>query len=185
MEKEKLGNKEIKKFIRLQDLEVYKLARELSKIGWAIYHNLTWQDKKVLGDQFIESTDSVGANIAEGYGRFHYMDKIKFYYNARASLSESNDHWVDLLNERDKVSKNNFQEYKAIAENLSKKINNFINSHYKAKEDQKLINLKTLIIFSFIISSFLISESVSAATIARPMHNSGLVGYLLVYGRGY
>lgn len=69
------GNK--KKYIVLQDLEVYKMARELSAIGWEIYDKLDWQDRKTMGDQFIRSTDSVGANIAEGYGRFHYLDKIR------------------------------------------------------------------------------------------------------------
>lgn len=36
-----------KKFILLKDLEVYKLARELSKMGWDIYKNLNWQIKKL------------------------------------------------------------------------------------------------------------------------------------------
>ena len=95
---------EKKKYILLKDLEVYQLARELSRIGWEIYNSLDWQTKKINGDQFIESTDSVGANIVEGYSRFHYLDKIKFYYNSRASLSECNDHWLELLNERKKVN---------------------------------------------------------------------------------
>ena len=55
-----------------------------------------------MGDQFIEAVDSVGANIAEGYGRFHYLDRIKFYYNSRASLIECNEHWIELLKERKK-----------------------------------------------------------------------------------
>jgi len=91
-----------RKYILLNDLEVYKLARELSKIGWEIYQNLNWQTKKIMGDQFIEAVDSVGANIAEGYGRFHYLDKIKFYYNSRSSLIECNEHWIELLKERKK-----------------------------------------------------------------------------------
>jgi four helix bundle protein len=68
-----------KKYIPLSDLEVYKLARELSKIAWEIYQDLDWQDKKTMGNQFLEATDSVGGNIAEGYGRHHYLDQIKFY----------------------------------------------------------------------------------------------------------
>jgi four helix bundle protein len=76
----------MKKYIPLRDLEVYKLARELSKIGWEIYDSLDWQTKKIMGDQFIEAPASAAANIAEGYGRHHYLDKIKFFYNARASL---------------------------------------------------------------------------------------------------
>ena len=68
-----------KKYIVLKDLEVYRLARELSAMGWKIYDKLDWQDKKTMGDQFIQSTDSVGANIAEGYGRFHYLDKTRYF----------------------------------------------------------------------------------------------------------
>ncbi len=57
-----------KKYIHLKDLEVYKLSRELSKIGWEIYKNMDWRTKKV---ELITSLDSIGANIAEGYSRYH------------------------------------------------------------------------------------------------------------------
>ena len=69
---------EIKKFIVLQDLEVYQLARKLSAHGWTIYSAMDWDTKRVVGHQFISSTDSVGVNITEGYFRFRYLDKIKF-----------------------------------------------------------------------------------------------------------
>jgi len=127
-----------KKYILLKDLEVYRLARELSKIGWEIYNSLDWQTKKINGDQFIEATDSVGANIAEGYSRFHYLDKIKFYYNSRASLSECNDHWLELLNERKKVNNEDCKKFKTIAEKLSIKLQNFITSTYKQKNNKFL-----------------------------------------------
>jgi len=86
-----------KDYILLKDLEVYRLARELSQTSWKVYESLNWQDKKIMGGQFIEAIDSVGANIAEGYGRYHYLDKIKFYYNSRASLLEACQHWLELL----------------------------------------------------------------------------------------
>lgn len=60
---------------------------------------MNYENKKIIGSQFIRAIDSVGANIAEGYGRYHYLDRIKFYYNSRASLFESK-HWVLLLKER-------------------------------------------------------------------------------------
>lgn len=125
---------EIKKqYITLEDLEVYKLAQELSGIGWEIYSVFDWQTKKITGDQFIESTDSVGANIAEGYGRFHYLDKIKFYYNARASLMECNNHWIEILRKRDKLNQAKYEKFKEVAQKLSIKLNNFISSTYKSK----------------------------------------------------
>jgi len=127
---------EKKKYILLKDLEVYQLARELSRIGWEIYNSLDWQTKKINGDQFIESTDSVGANIVEGYSRFHYLDKIKFYYNSRASLSECNDHWLELLNERKKVDSQNYEKFQTTSKRLSIKLQNFITSIYKSKDSK-------------------------------------------------
>ncbi len=123
-------------YIKLNNLEVYKLARELSELGWKIYQELNWKDKKIMGDQFIESTDSIGANLAEGYGRYHYLDQIKFYYNGRGSFNECYCHWLSLLWEREKVSEENYKNFKEIAEKFSIKLNNFITSVYKNKKNQ-------------------------------------------------
>lgn len=127
----------MKNYIPLEKLEVYKLARQLSDVVWPFYDRLAWKDKKIMGDQFIESIDSVGANIAEGYRRFHYLDKIKFYYNSRASLSESCDHWLELLYQRKKINKNDFASTKELASKLSLKLNNFISATYKQKNKNK------------------------------------------------
>ena len=129
------------KFIPLKELEVYKLARKLSKLGWEVYQEMDWQTKKIIGEQFISSLDSIGANIAEGYGRYHYLDQIKFYYNARGSLRESCEHWLELLKERKIIKernyqKRNYQKMKTIAQDLSVKLNNFIASTYKQKNKQ-------------------------------------------------
>lgn len=121
------------KYIPLEDLEIYKLSRELSKIGWKIYNGLNWQMRKINGDQFIESTDSVGANIAEGYKRFHYLEKIKFCYIARASLAECNEHWLELLKERNQVNVDYYKQFKVNSDKLSLKLYNFISSIYKSK----------------------------------------------------
>ena len=93
--------------INLKDLFVYKLALELSLYCWKVYEKFDWETRKIEGMQFIRSTDSIGANIAEGYGRFHYLDRIKFYYNVRGSLLESK-HWIYLLYKRKKVQDNEY-----------------------------------------------------------------------------
>ena len=125
------------KYIPLKELEVYQLARELSKLAWNIYEHLSWQDKKIMGDQFIESTDSVGANIAEGYHRFHYSDKVKFYFYGRASLAECNIHWLELLLERKKISEDGFQSFQKIAKKLEVKLNNFITVTFNKSKKTK------------------------------------------------
>lgn len=127
----------MKNFISLNKLEVYQLARRLSEIAWTIYQNLNWEERKTIGNQFLSATDSIGANIAEGYSRFHYLDRVKFYYNARASLSEANDHWIELLKERRKTDEEKYKRYKTIAKDLGVKLNNFINSTYKQKSSNK------------------------------------------------
>ena len=57
-----------KNSLKIEDLRVYQLARELSRQVWDVYSKLDWHEKKIIGDQFIRSVDSVGANIAEGSG---------------------------------------------------------------------------------------------------------------------
>lgn len=125
-------------YISLKDLEVYKLSRELSRIAWKIYEKLDWKTQKINGDQFIESTDSTGANIAEGYGRYHYLDRIKFYYNSRGSFLECTEHWVELLYERGKIAEDFYKKYKDTAQKFSLKLNNFIASTYQAKDNNNL-----------------------------------------------
>jgi four helix bundle protein len=115
-----------KSYIQVKDLKMYQLARKLSVIAWNIYSKMSFEEKKVIGDQFIRSTDSIGANIAEGYSRFHYLDKVRFYFFARASQSEATDHWLELLLERNKINQETFDEYKSISKELQIKLNNFI-----------------------------------------------------------
>src|SRR3989339_840124 len=109
----------------LKDLEVYKLTRELSKKVWEKYECMNWEDKKIIGDQWIRAIDSISANIAEGFGRFHYLDKNKFNYNARGSLFESLD-WTEKLFERKKITD---KEYVLLMDKLKqchKKLNSYI-----------------------------------------------------------
>lgn len=113
--------------MELQELDVYRIARELSRYAWQIYSGLKNEYRFSIGRQFLESIDSVGANIAEGYGRYHYMDSVKFYYNARGSLWEFK-HWNDILNERGLISE---EDYEAATDKIGKlglKLNNFISS---------------------------------------------------------
>ncbi len=53
----------------------------------------------------LQLIDSIRANIAEGYGRHHYKDSTKFYYNAMSSLRESKN-WTYLLHKRELIDNN-------------------------------------------------------------------------------
>lgn len=120
--------------MELKQLETYTTAREISKEAWPIYEKFNWQDKKVIGDQWITAIDSIGANISEGFGRYHYLDKNKFHYNARASLVESI-HWTELLHERNKISDKEFSSLEIKFKKLYLQLNKYISSTRKlAKE---------------------------------------------------
>ncbi|PIY65390.1 four helix bundle protein [Candidatus Shapirobacteria bacterium CG_4_10_14_0_8_um_filter_39_15] len=116
----------------LKDLKIYQKALIISNKSWEIYKNFTWQVKKTIGDQFIRAIDSIGANIAEGYGRFHYLDRIKFYYNARGSLLESL-HWLELLKNRDLITEKDYSSISNLLEDLNFSLNAFIKSNYQTK----------------------------------------------------
>lgn len=113
--------------MELGDLEVYNLARSVSRDAWAVYKRFDWQIKKVIGDQFITAADSIAANIAEGFGRFHYLDRNKFNYNARGSLFESL-HWVDTLEERGLLGVEEANNLRSGLSSLSIKLNNYIST---------------------------------------------------------
>ncbi len=123
-----------KKFIPLQELEVYRMTRRQSSMAWVIYQRLAFQQRKVWGDQMLESVDSVGANVAEGYARFHFSEKARFYYISRASLSEGVDHWIDLGFERGVVFDQEFEQINKIKSDIQVRLNNMIKSTYAAKE---------------------------------------------------
>ena len=111
--------------VKLGDLEIYRLSLELSDGGWRIYRSLPKAFRYGIGDQMLRSVDSIGANIAEGYGRYHYKDSAKFYYNARGSLWETK-HWFLLLRKRDLITKEQFESNIARLDLLGKKLNGFI-----------------------------------------------------------
>ena len=121
-------------FIPLKEMEIYRLCRELSRKGWEIYKKLHWQDKKVMGDQFIEATDSIGANFTEGYRRYHHLERVKFCYNSRGSLAEAMEYWLELLREREKVDSQDYNHYLQTSREIEVKINNFISSIYRNKQ---------------------------------------------------
>jgi len=121
-------------YIPLPRMEVYQLARELSDKSWEVFQKLDWHQQKIIGDQFIRAIDSVGANIAEGYGRYHAADRIKFYYNSRASLIEATEHWLELLLARGFIIGEAYRGIKECADKLSLKLNNFISITARLKK---------------------------------------------------
>ncbi len=111
--------------MNLEDLNIYKSAMTLGQQVWEIV--LTWDSfaKYTLGKQWVNASDSIGQNISEGFGRFHYKDSRNFYYYARGSLFESKTILEKAVN-RKLISENKYLELHAEHNDLGIRLNNFI-----------------------------------------------------------
>ena len=83
-----------------EDLECWKKCRELRLfVAREVVPALPKDERYRLGDQFLRAARSTTANIAEGYGRFHYLDNAKFCSNSRGSCWEVLDHLITSKDE--------------------------------------------------------------------------------------
>ena len=80
--------RDAKRFQTFEDLEVYQVAREFRKAMYAVSRRLPDFEKFELASQIRRAAVSLTNNIAEGHGRYHYPDQIKFLLQARGSLEE-------------------------------------------------------------------------------------------------
>ena len=70
------------------ELEVWKNSHLLVLEVYKITKNFPQSEIFGIVNQLRRATSSITANIAEGFERYHYKDKIKFYYQARGSTAE-------------------------------------------------------------------------------------------------
>ena len=84
-----------------EELECWNECRELRLfIVREVVPTLPSEEKYRIADQLIRAARSTTANIAEGYGRFHYMDNAKFCSNSRGSCWEVLDHLITAYDEK-------------------------------------------------------------------------------------
>jgi len=83
-----------------KDLECWQAARELRKfVALSVVRRLAGDERYRIGDQMLRAARSITANVAEGYGRYHYLDNSKFCSNARGSCYEVLDHLITANDE--------------------------------------------------------------------------------------
>src|SRR5436305_230277 len=81
-------------FRTFEDLQVYKSAREFRKKMYGTARRLPALEKFGLASQIRRAAVSLTNNIAEGHGRYHFADQVRFFLGSRGSLREL----VDDLN---------------------------------------------------------------------------------------
>ena len=111
----------------LEDLRILKDAEEVADEVWKDVDKWQTFARNTVGEQLIRAVDSIGANIAESYGRFHYGEKLKFLYYARGSLFETK-YWLNRTSARDLIADEKTQGYTRQLSGLARQINAFANS---------------------------------------------------------
>lgn len=109
------------------ELRVYQLAEELADAVYDVV--LPWErfDRNTVGEQLVRACDSIGANIAEGYGRGSYQDNRRFVRIARASLYETQ-HWLRRAYRRKRLTEEQTARLKPLLDELGPRLNAYLKS---------------------------------------------------------
>jgi len=120
----------------LEDLRILKVAESIADAVWK--RVVQWDEfaKDVVGKQMARSTDSIGANIAESYGRFNYGEKLQFLYYSRGSLFETK-YWLNRALTRELMQADEVKEYAAKLSDVARQLNAFSNSLRSQRKDNK------------------------------------------------
>lgn len=118
------------------DLRVLKSAEEIADSIWKIV--VQWDEfaKDVVGLQIARSADSVGANIAESFGRFNFGEKLQFLYYSRGSIFETK-YWLNRTRVRGLMEAEVVEEYIARLTELARQLNTFVSGLKNVRAEQK------------------------------------------------
>lgn len=120
-----------------EDLEVWKACRDLRIKIFEITSRFPAEEKFRLADQLRRAAISATANIAEGYGRFHYQENIQFCRISRGSLYEILDHLTTSLDQA-YISAESFNELRAKVLTCVRLLNGYIRMLQRSRASQAL-----------------------------------------------
>jgi len=117
------------------ELETWKQARKIRIIASGLAKTFPPEERFRLGDQLIRCSRSIGNNIAEGHGRFHYQDNVRFCVIARGSLSETLDHMI-IAKDEEFITGDVFSSFQADYDQCLKLLNGYIQFIKKKKNNE-------------------------------------------------
>lgn len=122
------------KLTRFEDLKVWKLSHKLSLDVAKLVKSFPPHEKYDLSGQMRRSARSIPSDIAEGFGRFHFNDKLTFYERSRASLGELRNHFVEALKNK-YISVDIFNSYAKRMNEIGYLLNRMIKNIQKARSN--------------------------------------------------
>ena len=91
--------------------------------------------RDTIGKQIVRSSDSIGANIAEGTGRHDYQDNRRFVKIARGSLNETQ-HFLRRAIKRKLLTPADVKKIKPLVDNLAPQLNSYWKSIGRDRKDE-------------------------------------------------
>ena len=107
------------------DIEAWKLARKLRMAVYGVIKELPTEERYDLASQMRRAAISCSANIAEGYGRFHYQENIQFCRISRGSMYEIQDHLITCIDNK-YISKELYDNIWELSMNAIKVLDGYI-----------------------------------------------------------
>src|SRR5467141_2271403 len=124
------------KFRTFEDLEVYQLAREFRKRMYGVARRLPDFEKFGLASQIRRAAVSLTNNMAEGHGRYHFADQVRFFLGSRGSLQELVDD-INVCNDEKYLEGDEITELKGEAWRVLGLINGYLRYLRDRKADDR------------------------------------------------
>lgn len=115
------------KTMKLKELAVYNRSMRLAEAIWAEVDKWPSFAKYTVDEQLVQAADSIGANISEGHGRYHFGENKQFCYYARGSLQETMT-WLQKAERRGLLSKSQLDKLTAELSEIRQMLNGYIRS---------------------------------------------------------
>jgi len=114
-----------KKIQSFTDLEVWREAHKLVLLVYRSTKNFSKEELFGLVSQLRRDAVSITSNIAEGFSRQSYKEKLQFYYIALGSLTELQNQLL-IAKDLNYLSQAEFHEIAEQAISVHKLLNSFI-----------------------------------------------------------
>ena len=119
-----------------EELELWKKVRGFKKEVCKEARGFPGEEKYKLTDQTIRSSRSINALIVEGHGRFTYPDQIHYCIQARGSLTETINHFIEAFDEG-YISEEKLKYNKIKSKEIERLLNGYLISLRNKRDELK------------------------------------------------
>ena len=109
-----------------KELEVYKTSRILSKVVFIVCQKFPIEEKYSLTDQIRRSSRSIGAQIAEAWGKRKYEKHFVSKLSDADSEQFETQHWLEIANECQYLEETDKTKLLALCESIGRMLNSMI-----------------------------------------------------------